>query len=135
MRRVLASVALASLVLAGCGGGGRSQQPGIRTVVLTARLSHYSLGSLRVRRGTVVAFVVHNRDPIDHELIVGDQGVQDRHEKGTEAKHGTRPGEISVVAESDATTMYRFEQPGTLYFGCHLPGHWSYGMHGTITVT
>jgi uncharacterized cupredoxin-like copper-binding protein len=132
MRRLLLAAALlVPLITAACGGGQRSN---LRTVDLTAHFSRYSMSSIHVRSGTVVAFVVHNHDPIDHELIVGDQGVQDRHEKGTEAKHGARPGEITVVAEGTATTMYRFDHPGTLYFGCHLPGHWDYGMHGTITV-
>ena len=24
--------------------------------------------------------------------------------------------------------------PGQLLYGCHLPGHWAYGMHGEMTV-
>ena len=35
---------------------------------------------------------------------------------------------------STATTTYLFGPRGTLLFGCHLPGHWSYGMHGTIRI-
>ena len=79
-------------------------------------------------------FVVRNTDPIDHELIVGDEAVQLRHEHGSEAHHGARPGEISVPPHSTATTTYLFGPRGTLLFGCHLPGHWSYGMHGTIRI-
>ena len=90
--------------------------------------------SFSVAGGTTVRIIVRNTDPIDHELIVGDQAVQDRHELGTEAKHGARPGEISVPAHSAAATQIQLDQPGTYVFACHLPGHFAYGMHGTITV-
>ena len=133
----VAAVLFAGLAAAGCGqadastGGGRHLQ----VVRLTAHHSHWSLAHLNVRRGATVRFVVRNTDPIDHELIVGDAGVQERHEKGTEAKHGLRPGEITVPAGTTAVTEVRFDKAGPFFFGCHLPGHWAYGMHGTLTVT
>ena len=58
--------------------------------------------------GSSVRIVVHNRDPIDHELIVGDAGVQDRHEQGTEPRHGLRPGEITIPAGTTAVTQVTF---------------------------
>jgi len=61
--------------------------------------------------------------------------VQDYHEQGTEAHHAGRPGETSVAPGATAETAYTFISRGTLLFGCHLPGHWAYGMRGTITVT
>jgi uncharacterized cupredoxin-like copper-binding protein len=41
---------------------------------------------------------------------------------------------MSVPAGSTRTTIYTFTQRGTLIFGCHLPGHYAYGMHGLVTV-
>jgi uncharacterized cupredoxin-like copper-binding protein len=79
--------------------------------------------------------VIHNRDPIDHEFIIGDEHVQLVHEEGTEAHHGARPGEISIPAGETRTTAYTFDEDGSLIFGCHLPGHYSYGMRGEITIT
>ena len=108
--------------------------PGLRTITLTIHYSHFSAGHLSVAEGTFATFVVRNTDPIDHELIIGDQALQDTVERGTELSHHA-PGEISVPAESVATTTYFFGQPGTLIFACHLPGHYAYGMHGTISVT
>jgi uncharacterized cupredoxin-like copper-binding protein len=123
------------LVLSGCSGaGGDGGGGGVRTVTLTVRHSQFSVADVHARPGETVRFVVHNTDPIGHELIVGDQAVQDAHEVGTDASHGDRPGEISVPAGSTATTTYRFGPAGPLLFGCHLPGHWAYGMHGTIQV-
>lgn len=138
--RAAAGVGLAAaliLVLSGCSGaGGDGGGGGVRTVTLTVRHSQFSVADVHARPGETVRFVVHNTDPIGHELIVGDQAVQDAHEVGTDASHsGGRPGEISVPPGSTATTTYRFaSSSGPLLFGCHLPGHWAYGMHGTITV-
>jgi uncharacterized cupredoxin-like copper-binding protein len=131
MKRLVAAVAAAGLGLSGCaGGGGRS-----RTVELTIHHSQFSVGDLHVSPGETVRFVVRNTDPIPHELIVGDRSVQDAHEVGTEAHHGARPGEVSAAAGSTAVTTYRFgPAAGSLLFGCHLPGHWAYGMQGTIRV-
>jgi uncharacterized cupredoxin-like copper-binding protein len=124
--------------LAGCGApAGSEPRPGPdgeRTITLTAQWSRFDPPHLEVPVGTTVRFVVHNADPIAHELIVGDDAVQDRHEKGTEPHHGDRPGEVSVRAGTTAETTYRFDRPGTVLFGCHLPGHWAYGMRGTIEV-
>lgn len=108
----------------------------VTTVVLRARHSRFQPGTVRVPAGATVRFVVHNDDPIDHELIVGGPGVHRRHEHGRDAHHhGDEPGEVSVPAEATAVTTFRFSRPGPVAFGCHLPGHWDYGMRGTVAVT
>ena len=89
---------------------------------------------LVVERGETVTFVIHNGDPIAHEFILGDETVQDIHEKGTEAHHGARPGEVSIPPGATRTTTYTFTEPGELIFGCHLPGHYDYGMRGAVEV-
>jgi uncharacterized cupredoxin-like copper-binding protein len=81
-----------------------------------------------------VRFLVRNDDPIDHELIVGDERVQLRHEKGTEAWHPPRPGEVSVAAGALATTTFTFDATGTTEFACHVPGHYAFGMKGVVRV-
>jgi len=107
---------------------------GPRAVELRMRYSSFSPARVEVDSGTTVRFVVRNDDPIDHEFIVGDERVQLAHERGTEAHHPPRPGEMSVPAGTTAVTTYTFDQPGTLIFGCHLPGHYAYGMRGTVEV-
>ncbi len=131
--KLLVGVAAAGLLLAltGCAGGGPSE----RTVELTVYHSQFSLAELSVRPGERVRFVIRNTDPIPHELIVGDQSVQDLHEVGTESHHGERAGEVSVAPGATAVTTYRFGRAGSpMQFGCHLPGHWAYGMQGTIRI-
>ena len=99
------------------------------------RFSRFVPDDFEFPAGTTVRFVVENRDPIDHEFLIGDMEVQDAHEEGTEDHHGAKPGEISVPAGETRTTTYTFDEPGKLLVGCHLPTHWDYGMRGEITVT
>jgi uncharacterized cupredoxin-like copper-binding protein len=133
--RPRAVACLALLAMAGCGGAAGAGGPAERTVEITVHHSRFSVAELHVRPGETVRFVLRNTDPIPHELIVGDRSVQDVHELGTEAHHADRPGEVSVAPGATAFTTYRFGPAGgRLLFGCHLPGHWDYGMRGTITV-
>jgi uncharacterized cupredoxin-like copper-binding protein len=107
---------------------------GVETVEITIHYSHFDPSTLEFPPGMTVRFVVRNTDPIDHEFILGDTRVQDVHELGTEAHHPPRPGEMSVPAGTTRTTTYTFTKPGTLIFGCHLPGHYAFGMRGLVTV-
>jgi uncharacterized cupredoxin-like copper-binding protein len=134
------------LVVALCGAAtlvvvraaGSRAGDGERTVVVTMRHSRFEPAAVRVEPGERVRFVLRNTDPIDHEFILGDDGVQRRHEQGREREHhGEVPGERSVAAGQVAVTTYAF--PATLdgralEFACHLPGHYAYGMRGSVTV-
>ncbi|MEY2420827.1 MAG: hypothetical protein QOI95_894 [Acidimicrobiaceae bacterium] len=110
--------------------------PGEITVTLTIEHSHFSPERLRVHPGTTVRFVVHNTDPIGHELIIGDAGVHQRHEAGTEPVHPPRPGEVSVPASATAETTFRFDEASgdPVVYACHLPGHFRYGMSGAVDI-
>jgi uncharacterized cupredoxin-like copper-binding protein len=108
--------------------------PGDVTVELGVEHSLFVHDELRVVEGTRVRFVVVNGDPINHELIVGPPDVHARHATGTEAEHPSIPGEVSVGPNGTAITTFRFDDPGTFEFACHLPGHYEYGMHGVVEV-
>ena len=128
---VSVAVAVAALALTGCGGG---DQAHVRTIEIDVKYSTFSTSAIDVRPGETVRFKIRNQDPIAHELIIGDQAVQDYHEHGTDAHHASRPGEGSIAHNARAETVYTFISKGTLLFGCHLPGHWAYGMKGTIAI-
>lgn len=116
----------------------RSEQaalgPGVVTVEVGMDLSTFDLGTLRVQEGTLVEFVVRNDDPIDHELVVGDAEVHRSHAHGKERRHPPVPGEVSVAPGETGLTFFEFDEPGTVVYACHLPGHAAYGMQGTIEV-
>jgi uncharacterized cupredoxin-like copper-binding protein len=115
---------------------GTSQASSDPVVRIEIHHSRFTPSTLPVRRGQTVRFVVHNADPIDHEFIVGDQATQDRHESGVDNHHdGSVPGEISVPAGAEVATTSRFDAPAASMYGCHLPGHWAYGMRGVIRVS
>jgi uncharacterized cupredoxin-like copper-binding protein len=108
--------------------------PGDVTIQLGIEHSLFEVDEIRVREGSRVRFVVDNTDPIAHELIVGDAAVHAQHEAGTHASHPSIPGEVSVEADAMGVTTFRFDEPGTFEFACHLPRHYDFGMHGTIEV-
>ena len=108
--------------------------PGSRIVHVRIHYSHFDPELLSFQAGETVTFVVENTDPIDHEFLLGDDAVQLAHERGTEAFHPPRPGEMTVPAGTTATTTYTFAEPGELILGCHLPGHYAYGMRVPVTV-
>jgi uncharacterized cupredoxin-like copper-binding protein len=105
------------------------------TVDIGIHYSHYERSSVTVAAGAPVTFVLHNADPIDHEWIVGDAAVHERHRNGTEPVHASRPTEVTIPAGMSRTTTVTFNTPGTYLYICHLPGHEAYGMVGTLVVT
>jgi uncharacterized cupredoxin-like copper-binding protein len=126
----------AGYAVAAAGSEGPAPEgPGLVTIEVSMDYSRFSLPpDLTVHEGTLVEFIVTNNDPINHELIVGDEEVHARHERGTEAFHPPVPGEVSVGPGDRGVTTYLFDEPGTVRYVCHLPGHAAYGMEGTIEV-
>jgi uncharacterized cupredoxin-like copper-binding protein len=127
--KTAAALAAAALLSSGCGLTEKAERFDI-----TIDHSSFGVSEMHFEAGDTVRFNVTNADPIDHELIIGDETVQERHEKGTEAQHAEVPGEISIPAGETRYTVYTFDEPGTIFFACHLPGHFAYGMHGDIVV-
>ncbi|HSK22634.1 MAG TPA: plastocyanin/azurin family copper-binding protein [Egicoccus sp.] len=108
--------------------------PGHVTVTVDMEHSRFVPDRLRVREGTVVTFEVVNHDPIHHEFVLGDNDVHRAHERGSELLHPPVPGEVSTGPNGAGMTFYAFDEPGTVAFACHLPGHAEYGMRGDVEV-
>jgi uncharacterized cupredoxin-like copper-binding protein len=135
LRAAAAAVVLTLLVGVTATTRGPAARANDGTVRITIHYSSFEPDDLAVEPGETVRFVIVNTDPIDHEFILGDQRVQDVHEKGTEAHHAPRPGEVSVPAGETVVTTYTFPaSSGSSIFGCHLPGHYAFGMHGTVLI-
>lgn len=111
------------------GLGGRPQPPPVVTVAI--HHSRFVPDRLVLPAGRLVRIVVRNEDPIDHELVLGDLAVQARHEHGTDRVHH-ESGAVSVPADSTAATTWTLPRGQPAFFGCHLPGHWAYGMQGLV---
>jgi uncharacterized cupredoxin-like copper-binding protein len=148
-RRIAAIAALAvivggvGLLLADLGPGAASAArperssvlgPGSVTVKIRIDRSSFSPNRINVRQHTLVRFVLVNHDPIGHEFIIGGPDVHARHENGSEATHPPVPGEVSIPPGETAATTYELHEPGVVEFACHLPGHFQYGMVGSVVV-
>jgi uncharacterized cupredoxin-like copper-binding protein len=129
-RRAASALLAAALlgVLSGCGASPMRVQ-------ITIHYSHYDPPRLTVPHGVPVTFVIVNHDPIDHEWIVGDAALHQRHRTGTEPAHNARPTEITIAALTTRETTITFDKPGVLQYICYLPKHEDYGMVGWLTVT
>lgn len=137
--RVVLAAALAGAALAG--GVAWLVTPdraaGPTTIAVTAHHSRFEPDRITVKPNETVRFVVHNADPIDHEFIIGPPAVHELHERGTPHFHsGVTPGEITVPAGATVETSWTFGPSGSsnVLYGCHLAGHWDYGMHGLATI-
>jgi uncharacterized cupredoxin-like copper-binding protein len=126
-------LAIAGVAAIGANVVARSSDPVI--VPITIHFSHYEPAEVTVPVGRAVTFVITNTDPIDHEWIVGDSALHERHRTGTEPVHNARPTEISIPAGSEHRTTVTFAAAGSLLFICHLPGHEAYGMTGSVRIT
>jgi uncharacterized cupredoxin-like copper-binding protein len=131
-RWAIAFVAL--MLVAGGSAFAATRDDGVRTVYITIHYSRFDATSLAFHPGETVRFVVENTDPIDHEFILGDRTVQILHEHGTEAYHVPRPGVMTVPANTTRTTTFTFGGAAHLLIGCHLPGHYAFGMRISVTV-
>ena len=133
-------IGLAACAAVVCVAYASAERGSDRTVEITINHSAFDPRALEVVEGETVTFVLINEDPIDHEFIVGDEKTQEAHELGTEAHHDERATEITIPAGETRETTIEFADDGRLatadplLFGCHLPGHYDYGMRGLIRV-
>jgi uncharacterized cupredoxin-like copper-binding protein len=105
---------------------------GTPELTIDIRYSHFEPSELSVPVGVPVTVVLRNRDPIDHEWILGDEAGHERHRTGTEPVHAARPTEVTVPAGQTRRTTIVIDEAGTLQYICHLPGHEAYGMVGVL---
>jgi uncharacterized cupredoxin-like copper-binding protein len=105
---------------------------GTPVLAVDVRYSHFEPSALAVPVGVPVTVVLRNRDMIDHEWILGDEGVHERHRTGTEPVHGARPSEVTIPAGETRRTTIVLDEAGTFRYVCHLPGHEAYGMVGVL---
>ena len=114
------------------------RQPGHTVLLSTTDQARFTPDSVTVRAGDTVAFVVTNAGPVAHDFVVGDESVQQAHERQmADGALDEMAGAASIELPSATTTtlVYTFDRPGTLLFACHVPGHYADGMVGSITVT
>jgi len=131
---VIAATALvmSAPLLSGCGNEAGATASTEHTIDI--RYSQFETESITVPVGEAVTITLRNDDPIDHEWMVGDAAMHERHRTGTEPFHHEIPTEVTIPALETRVTTLTFADPGEYLYICHLPGHEAYGMVGTLRV-
>jgi uncharacterized cupredoxin-like copper-binding protein len=156
----LAAVAVAVAALAGCDAGAPPATPPIvpgsstapREVNVVLKDWIFLPDPVDVVPGETVLLHVVNGGLEIHELVIGDQAVQDAWEAAELATIDAPPGPTPVVSVPPAVSGIRVVVPSgqrvdvtwqvpaapadvsILLLGCHIPGHWQKGMRGTVVV-
>lgn len=141
--KVLMTMAL-GLLLIGCSpSAARRDVPAgtDRVVELSMEGMHFIPDRIEVKAGELVAFVVTNPNDIPHEVYIGTEADQVAHHAmhmaaGASAQAQVPHGGYGIFLSPHETAVvsYRFDTPGKVLLGCHLPGHWEAGMVATVVV-
>jgi Cu+-exporting ATPase len=114
-----------------------STRPVNRTIqVNTTDALRFAPEQLTVKTGETIAFEIRNPGAVPHEFFVGTPAEQLDHERemGSGTPMHAEPGQVDVPAGQTVRLVYTFERPGSLEYGCHVPGHYAAGMRATITI-
>ena len=94
-------------------------------------------GSINVRKGDTVRFVVANRGAVLHEMVLGTAQALEEHAELMKKHPGMEhdaPSMAHVKPGATGEIVWQFTQPGEFRFACLIPGHFEAGMVGTISV-
>lgn len=93
---------------------------------------------ITVKQGETVRLTVKNSGKVMHELVIGTKQELDMHaemmKKHPNMEHD-EPYMAHVSPGKSADMIWNFNRAGQFDFACLLPGHYSAGMVGKITVT
>jgi uncharacterized cupredoxin-like copper-binding protein len=160
LRRVVIPSLLVTVLVAGCDMGPRPPTPPIspgssaapREVNVVLKDWIFLPDPVDVVPGETVLLHVVNGGLEVHELVIGDQAVQDAWEAAELATIGAPPGPTPAVSVPPAVTGIRVVVPsgqrvdltwtvpaapadvGRLLLGCHIPEHWAKGMRARVVV-
>ncbi len=144
-----AMVGLATLVVAGCGGSSSGAgEPaaaggGTRTVEVTITpAKQYQPASVTVAPGEVVTFKVTNASGELHEFMMGDSHAHAAHEKEmagmpmASMKMADTPNYVDIDPGQTKQLTWKFPAKAgmTVVFGSHIPGDFTGGLKGSVTV-
>lgn len=118
-----------------------SQAQADRTIKITATdKMDFTPAEVEVEPGTVVRFVVENTGSLQHSFTLGSGKWHQQHEDemqgmavdDIESHMKDKPNGIVVAPGETGELTWRFEEGGTVPFGCHIPGHFPAGMKGEV---
>jgi uncharacterized cupredoxin-like copper-binding protein len=94
--------------------------------------------NLSISAGDTVRFQIFNQGTLPHEFVIGDKEFQAEHERlmaemGDEMLADS-PNGVSVDPGARKSLTWTFTKVGTVFFACHVSGHYSAGMVGSVQV-
>ena len=146
MKKQLWILSLAvTALLAACGGGDGGEgggpltgEPGnpdnISETIEVAALDEleFDPSEIDVTTGDTIEFVVTNEGQAEHEFVLGEASDHQH----SEGMVHTDPNATGVIPPGETkTVLWTFTEAGEVTFACHIDGHSSQGMTGTITVS
>lgn len=143
MKRLIA-IALAALLLAGCGESAShadhgSEPTAATTVTLNAADFSFSPASIDVVAGQPVKIVVQNTGVQIHDFTIRAiplDGAAHGSAAADDHAHTAGDSAVHVAAQVGATSTIEFTpaESGTYEFECSVAGHKAAGMVGTLSV-
>jgi len=154
--RLAALATAGGLALAGCSGGGSSTSTGpgalggpgdpaaaTRTVEVRAGDDlRFQPDSVQAKVGDTITFKIVNVATVEHDFTLGDQKVQNEHEKemqgsssGASMNMADSANSILIPPGQTKSITWTFAKAGTTVYACHEPGHYIAGMKGLVTVS
>ncbi len=136
MRRLLAAVVVAGVVLVGCGGSDDAATDTFHQVEITD--FDYLPADLSVPAGEEVTVSLENTGSITHEWIILEQGVvitdEEEFPEDVWAWESNFWGQELTAGQGSSFNFTAPAEPGTYQIICAIPGHLSAGMVGELTV-
>ncbi|WP_300297441.1 cupredoxin family protein [Ferrovibrio sp.] len=105
-------------------------------VVMTDEM-RFTPGTVTVKRGETIRFIVKNDGQLRHEMTLGTMDELTEHAKVMEQHPDMEhddPNAVTVEPGETKTILWKFTKAGSFDYGCLVPGHMPAGMKGRITV-
>jgi uncharacterized cupredoxin-like copper-binding protein len=129
MKKILFVALLAASVLVGCGGGAASTSLDVNMVEFA-----YVPNSFTVPAGEEITLHIVNGGAVVHDFVIMNAGASVGEKYDNEDKANIY-WMIELPSGGDETVTFTApSEPGEYQVVCGIPGHYSAGMFGTLTV-
>ena len=118
------------------GEPGDSKKPA-RTIEIVMSEMAYEPGSIEVKRGEQIRFVIRNAGTEDHEFLLAAVKENLAHAEMMKKHHHMKhdePNAVTLAPKQSAELLWKFTKAGTFEYSCLIPDHREYGMTGRVTV-
>lgn len=115
-----------------------------RTVEVTLKDIAFEPGSLKVKAGETVRFVLVNEGNLPHEFNLGSKAMHVEHQKEMVALQGKLFTGGGHEHHADNTVLlqpgqrgeltWTFSESAPIEFACNVPGHYQAGMVGPLSI-